>query len=206
LSTAWKSAYDSLAKSEAGDIDWQLINHSHKGYDKLNELGIPETIEGIRLVAIPLHSGEKEVLLTNLTDRIDFKIEDLKQLYQLRWGVEESFKLFKKVLHIEHFTGKTSSAIKQDFYAKIFMLNMAPMVRTQGVKFKNNAKKGIQKQPNKTQAIAKIKRLLSRFIYWHNIRKSIKQLLKIIRRRYEIVRPNRSSPRVDSSSRRRYKG
>ena len=51
----------------------------------------------------------------------------------MRWGVEESYKSFKKTLHIEHFTGKSAQSVKQDFYARVFMLNMASMIRTQGI-------------------------------------------------------------------------
>jgi len=61
---------------------------------------IPKQISGLRLVAIDLPFGEKEVLLTNLTDRAKFNIQSIKELYNMRWGVEESYKSFKKTLHI----------------------------------------------------------------------------------------------------------
>ncbi len=80
----------------------------------------------------------------------------------MRWSVEESYKLFKKVLHIEHFTGKTSLAIKQDFFAKVFTLNLSSIIRMQGAVIKQNSKKKLKhkKQINKTQAIAKTKDFL----------------------------------------------
>ena len=115
LSKSWKDGIE-LANSNETDIDWIMKWRSNRGTTKLKEDNIPLVIDGLRLVCIELPSGEKEILATNLIDRNTYPIEDLKELYHMRWSVEESYKLFKKVLHIEHFTGKTSLAIKQDFF------------------------------------------------------------------------------------------
>ena len=61
-----------------------------------------------------LDTGEVEVLLTNLTENFDFK-----HLYFLRWGVEIEYDVLKNALEIENFSGRTETAIKQDFYAHI---------------------------------------------------------------------------------------
>jgi hypothetical protein len=58
---------------------------------------------------------------------------------------------------IGDFSGKTVKAIKQDFHARAFMLNMATMIRTQGNNKMDNDKSGRKHkvQPNKTQVLAK---------------------------------------------------
>jgi hypothetical protein len=119
-------------------------------------------------------------------------------------GVEEAYKTFKKVLHIEHFTGKSSLAIKQDFYAKVFMMNMASMVRSQGGSHKKKSRKN-RYQINKTQSLAKLKDFLIDIFYKSGLRKLIQQMLKILHKRIEMIRPGRSFPRNPSSARRRQK-
>ncbi len=86
LSTAWKDAYQQLEGADS-DIDWSMTRRSKKKLGKLKTYDIPIQLDGLRLVAIVLPTGEKEVLVTNLK-REDYSINDLKELYHLRWGVE----------------------------------------------------------------------------------------------------------------------
>ncbi len=206
LSKSWKDGIE-LANSNETDIDWIMKWRSNRGTTKLKEDNIPLVIDGLRLVCIELPSGEKEILATNLIDRNTYPIEDLKELYHMRWSVEESYKLFKKVLHIEHFTGKTSLAIKQDFFAKVFTLNLSSIIRMQGVVIKQNSKKKLKhkKQINKTQAIAKTKDFLIDIFYAIDIRSLINTLISMISNKTDIIRSGRSFPRSDSSIRRRHK-
>lgn len=132
LSTAWKNATAQMDGTE-NDVDWIMQHNTHKCSDQMKHYNIQKQLEGLRLVAIDLSSGEKEILLTNLMDREEYNIENLKELYHLRWGVEEGYKIFKKTLHIEHFTGRSAQSVKQDFYARILMLNMTSMIRSQGI-------------------------------------------------------------------------
>lgn len=205
LSSAWKEAYKLLEDGE-NDQDWTLIRRSHREWGKLKTYGLSKTLKGLRLVSIDLPSGEKEILVTNLTNRNDYTVTDLKTLYHLRWGVEESYKSFKKTLHIEHFTGKSPQSIYQDFYARVFMLNMATMIRTQGIDQEiDNTSKKHQRKANKTQVLAKVKDFLTDIFFSSRMRLVIKQMLKILRSRLDIIRSNRSFERSSSSARRRSK-
>jgi hypothetical protein len=203
LSTAWKKAHQLM--DQTSDMDWTIVRGADREWGKLKKYGLSKTLKGLRLVSFPLSSGEKEVLLTNI-DRDDYSINDLQKLYQSRWGVEEGYKTFKKTLHIEHFTGRTAHSVEQDFYARVFMLNMASMVRSQGVNIviKKLTNK-YQQQANKTQVLAKIKDFLTDLFYSKQLGKIIKQLLKILEKRLDIVRPGRSFLRPKTSSRRRSK-
>jgi hypothetical protein len=204
LSTAWKDAHHRVETTD--DANWSMVRRSKKDLGKLRTYGLPSKLDGLRLVSIQLSSGEKEVLVTNLKAE-GYSIDDLKALYHLRWGVEESYKTFKKTLHIEHFTGRTALSVKQDFYARVFMLNMASMIRTQGVdnQIANKPHKKYRQQVNKTQVLAKIKDFLTDLFYTKQIGKVIKQLLRTLEKRLEIIRPGRSFPRPKTSSRRRSK-
>lgn len=204
LSTAWKHAYRLIEEGNQ-DVDWTMVRHSQREWGKLKTYELSRELPGLRLSSIPLPGQEKEVLVTNLVDKEEYCLKDLKMLYHLRWGVEEAYKVFKKVLYIEYFTGKTVHAIFQDFHAKILMLNTASMIRTQAIKKITKAGKKNHYQPNKTQVIAKVKDFLVDVFFGNLIVESIKQLLHILKKRLEIVRSNRSFLRPDTSSRRRYK-
>jgi uncharacterized protein YbcI len=48
----------------------------------------------------------------------------LKELYHLRWGIETLFSVLKERLRLDNFTGKTVIAIKQDFFATLFLTGL----------------------------------------------------------------------------------
>jgi hypothetical protein len=73
----------------------------------------------VRVVKVTLDTGEIETLLTNLTENFDFK-----ELYFLRWGVEKEYDVLKNTLEIENFSGRTETAIRQDFHIHIIASNM----------------------------------------------------------------------------------
>lgn len=135
-------------------------------------------------------------------------MRDPNELYHLRWGVEESYKTLKQVSQVEYFTGKTVQAIRQDFYARIFMLNMASMVASQGLHEHKEEKEKNNKhpiKPNRTQVLAKTKDFLVDIFYAINPGKLLKQMVKILGNCFEIIRPNRSFPRPNTASRRHHK-
>jgi len=87
----------------------------------------PEMFEKVikcRLVSVELPSGEKEVLCTSLMDSQKYPIEDIAELYHYRWNEEEGYKLFKARMEVENFSGKTALAVKQDFFAKVFIMSL----------------------------------------------------------------------------------
>lgn len=201
LSTNWKDAV-SLTNSNKNDIDWVLKRNSKAALGKIKDYNIPKELNRLRMLKIALSSGEKEILITNILNRKEYDLNAMKELYNLRWSVEESYKIFKKTLHIEHFTGKSALSVKQDFYAKVFMMNLSSMIRTQLL---NEKKRKHILKPNKTQVIAKVKDFLIDIFYQYDIVRILEQLKVMLEKCYEIVRPNRSFKRVDGTTRRRYR-
>lgn len=120
LSTSWSESKKLQAEDEA-DIDWTAKKNSRRKKEKYEEYDLPKKVEGLRLVCIELPTGEKELLATNLTYREVYSIEDLKELYRLRWGTEVTYWVLKEVLEVEYFTGKSIQAVMHDFHAKVFM-------------------------------------------------------------------------------------
>jgi hypothetical protein len=77
----------------------------------------------LRIVNIPLETGEIETLLTNIPDEIGTS-EELKNLYGERWRIEQGFDVLKNKLHIENFSGKKRITIEQDFYSQTLLYNI----------------------------------------------------------------------------------
>lgn len=78
----------------------------------------------LRVLKIQLFHGDTEYIVTNIFDpRIT--VDDFKWAYQKRWGIETKYNDVKNKLEIESFTGYSPDAILQDFYATMFLANLA---------------------------------------------------------------------------------
>jgi hypothetical protein len=81
---------------------------------------LPEAIT-VRFVRVLLSTGEIEVLVTSLLDEVLYPTQGFLELYGLRWGIETFYGLLKTRLVLENFTGLGVEAVKQDFYATIYL-------------------------------------------------------------------------------------
>jgi IS4 transposase len=83
----------------------QVVNLELPAKDKTaaESLGITKKKIKVRLVRIELESGETEILLSTLVNEEIFTPAHLKELYGLRWPIEESYKTFKHKVCIENF-------------------------------------------------------------------------------------------------------
>ena len=80
----------------------------------------------VRALKFDLPSGEVETLITNLFD-MRMGVKAFRELYFKRWPVETEYDIVKNKLEIEHFSGLTENAIKQEFYATMFMAKYLDM-------------------------------------------------------------------------------
>jgi hypothetical protein len=167
-----------------------------KDREKAAELGIKEVRMKCRLVKVELESGI-EILLTSLTDEKQFTIAELKELYSLRWPIEDCFKTFKHKVCIENFSGKSVKAVLQDFYVKIFIMNLtAVAVRPINEALKKPAVKvKYTYQVNFVEAIATMKRGVVSFFLTKEIKKGLQRLYGRITKITEPIRPNRKFKR-----------
>jgi len=92
------------------------------GIITLHRAGYPDL--PLRVIKFDLPSGETETLLTNLWDS-NLTDEAFQALYFLRWPVEVKYDEVKNKLEIENFTGTSVLAIRQDFYATMYLSNIA---------------------------------------------------------------------------------
>jgi hypothetical protein len=82
----------------------------------------------LRIITIPLSSGEIETLATNVFDKT-FTIDDFKLIYNKRWGIETNYDKLKNKLQTENFSGRRKIIIEQDFYSDIYVFNIATIVK-----------------------------------------------------------------------------
>lgn len=164
-----------------------------------SELGSPLKGVRCRLVVVTLDTGEKEVLCTSLLDRDMYTRADMKELYHYRWGVEEGYKLYKCRAGLEVFSGKTANSVKQDFYAKVFMMTMCAILSFPiEQKVREETKTGAAghvKKINRTNAVAACRNGWAAL--W--LKAKTKQLLmafdKMLEKSTDIVRPGRKFER-----------
>jgi hypothetical protein len=162
---------------------------------------IPDGNKGflkIRVVKFLLDSGVEETLVTNLLDQ-EFSIQDLKELYFMRWGVETKFNELKNRLQLENFTGDTPIAVEQDFYASMYLGNMVALAKADAnATIEENNKGTTHKHEYKVNTNILIGKLRESFIVIlleKNARKRSKMLDKLMQelaRNVVPIRPGRN--------------
>lgn len=80
----------------------------------------------LRIVRFQLDTGEFETLATSLPQ--SFTIDDLKELYHLRWGIETSFRDLKYTVGLVHLHGKSDQFVQQEVYASLVAFNFASRI------------------------------------------------------------------------------
>lgn len=97
-----------------------------------------------RVVRFRISEESYETVITNL-DREEFTIEELKNLYNLRWGIETSFRLVKYAVDMNAFHSKKRKLIKQEIYARLLLYNFCQrMVHDINIPKKKKNKYGYQ--------------------------------------------------------------
>jgi hypothetical protein len=87
---------------------------------EIQERKLPEQLT-LRLIRLVLDDGTVEVLITDLLDEQKYPTADFGYIYNLRWGVENFYGRLKTRLVLQNFSGNTVEAVKQDFFASVFV-------------------------------------------------------------------------------------
>lgn len=171
--------------------DRKLLKDFPEWYDKEIEC---------RLIKVELPNGESEILCTSLTDMEKYVYDDFVELYHYRWNEEEAFKLLKCRIEVENFSGKTATAVKQDFYAKMFLLTLCaayahPIEEKVRAEYKANEIRKYDQKINRTNAIAMTKDILIAVFIKKDYEPAMRAFDKIVEKTREIIRPGRSNDR-----------
>ena len=107
--------------------------------DPLDQSGEAFYMLPFRLVRIKLPNGNVEVLVTNL-DVARFPPKELKKLYDMRWGIETSFRELKFTIGLLHFHSKKAAFILQEIFSRLIIYNFTEFITARVVQKKSGNK------------------------------------------------------------------
>lgn len=171
------------------------INAPKQIKEKLKQQNLPLKMK-IRFVRVVLDNGTIEVLATNVLDNNRLQTTDFKELYALRWGIELYYDVLKNRLSLENFTGLSSLAIKQDFYATVFLTNYeAMLVYDSNIELQDKQKENkYAQQVNKAVSFNAIKHKSFDIFYSDkNKATQMKELEELFLTNTVTIRPKRKS-------------
>ncbi len=139
-------------------------------------------------------------LATTLLDRQRYPIAKLADLYHARWGVEELYKISKKLLTVEEFHGHSERGVKQELFAHFSLIAMTRL-------FTNHSEAGFRAGPgehgkaamqaNFKHGLRTVGRSLEALFLLHaaTLARTVGEILGSIAKCRHRRRPNRSFPR-----------
>ena len=200
LKADWWLEVNDFLKSDENEriVEFKL---PQKDADKLSEYPdfVHKTIK-CRLIKVVLDTGEVEILCSSLLNTEKYSNNDFQELYHYRWNVEESYKLLKSRIEIENFSGKTANAVRQDFYAKVFLMTLCaayahPIEEKVIAEFKADENRKFSQKINRTNAIATLQDSLVGLFIKKKFKQALDAFDKIVYNTREIIRPGRKNPR-----------
>jgi len=175
------------------DIDAQT---SADGHVRLKKDG--KTIY-VRVIKFKLDSGETEELITNITDK-RLGVHAFKKLYFMRWPVETKYDIVKNKLQIENFSSRTVEGIQQDFFAAMYLTNIAACAAhdAQGLidEAREDKDNKYQYRANLNELIGVLKDRLVAALCLYSPAKQAAAVTEIVYEIKEYVRPVRDDRRV----------
>jgi len=168
---------------------------------RLRNEGLPTELT-VRFVRVTLDTGEYEVLATSLTDTNTYPTACFKELYYLRWHIETFYGTLKTRLHLENFTGFSPEAIRQDFFATIFLTGVESILTLEAEAKLAKQKGGLPRKVNKAVSFNVIKEQAFELFYGQQPRKQrLEQLTELFLTTPTLIRKGRKPPRFENSSR-----
>ena len=146
----------------------------------------------VRLVRVRLDNVNTQIFCTSVLDD-KFSPEDFGELYHSRWGIEEAYKTLKNWIELENFSGKTALAVRQDFYSKIFLMNLCTAFAHPIAEKIRKEKEG--HQINRVQSIAMVSTLPIPIFIKSKIKSALNAFDQLILKTIDIIRPGRKFKR-----------
>lgn len=139
----------------------------------------------VRVVRFKITEDTYECIITNL-DRDEFSLDEIKELYHMRWTEETSFRDLKYKVGLINFHSKKRDFLKQEIYARFILFNLSNMI-IQMIDVQKKTEKYVWKV-NYATALTGIRRYLKKEISEDNLIARIKKFLI-------PIRPERKYPR-----------
>lgn len=151
----------------------------------------------VRMVKVLLDTGEQEILLTSLLDTELYPLEDFKNLYFKRWGIEQFYNVFKNILGVEEFTGHSPHVIQQDFHSALLMCNIHSLIVSEAEDKLPAKDAGLkyERKINKNVTFGILKDQMVELLLSKDYHKALIGLEKLFLSNTIPIRPGRSNPR-----------
>lgn len=180
---------------EEGKTQKEVLFHLPKDEKELrSKYPDADTAIRCRIIAVTHSDGSQQILCTSLSEE-QAPAECFAELYHFRWNIEEGYKLYKCRMELEAFSGKTALAVKQDFYAGIFMMTTAAVmafpVAEEVKKLQPTADRKHPQQVNRVNALSMIRETSIDLLNRKKVKSALQAFDNILRATTEIVRHNR---------------
>ena len=96
-------------------------------FDFVKDSKSPDYELTIRFVRFKLPDGSYEVLATSLSEDL-FTVNDLKEIYARRWGIETGFRELKYIMGLSAFHSKQENSVLQEVFARLIMYNFSMFI------------------------------------------------------------------------------
>ena len=140
----------------------------------------------LRIVRFQLDSGVFETIATSLPNT--FTLEDIRELYHLRWGIESSFRDLKYTMGLVNLHGKSDCFAEQEVYAAMTMFNFTSRI----------AREAVIRQPEEVSHAYRVNFKMAAALcreYFRTEGADYEKLLEEIGRHTVPVRPDRQNKR-----------
>jgi hypothetical protein len=158
----------------------------------------------VRAVKMKMADGSAEILLTNFFDKTRLTINEIAELYRMRWKIETDIGKEKNLFQLENFSSHTRNSIEQDFYATFVAANIHQIISRQAdesVKQKTAGRK-YEYKINTSASLSVFKANLVRLYYSTSLKKLLLHLQTLFELYVEPIRPERQMPRVRRTKKR----
>jgi len=167
---------------QSANVEFKATYSAIKNLEKQGYSVDESTTVRIRLERIELDNGVIEILITSLMDTKKFSNEDLKWVYNKRWGSETCYDVLKNKFELELFTGHKPAAVLQDFFATVFVYNFnAILLRDCDVELEEiNQKRKLNYKINKNVSIGLTKPRLIKLLFTDD-EKQVNEILNLLK-------------------------
>ena len=140
------------------------------------------------------------ILGTTLLDRNPYSIDQLSDLYHARWGIEELYKVSKRLMEVEDFHGQSERGVKQELYACFTLIAMTRLFANHGEDHLNGCLPNDGKplmQTNFKHGLAAVAANIESLLLQHAsaLRETVARIVSEIVRCRQRLRPARSYER-----------
>lgn len=160
----------------------------------------------LRSIHFHLEDGKTEYLVTNIMqNKMDYSV--FKELYCLRWGIESKYRELKNRLEIEAFNSIKPICIYQEFFAAMFLSNIAALLKKEADSSisVSSDNKYIYKA-NRSYILNRIKSHIVQLLSYSvsDCKRIIYKIIEEASKVLSIIRPGRKYGRYRKHTRRKY--